>query len=95
MASTARAYPTPYIASPPPLDPSGLNVYLQKELAALQRTIAGVVVMLPQDAIAAPAKPQDGMIRRSMAPWRPVAGQTADRWVIYLAGAWGYLNEST
>lgn len=90
MASSSRV-PAPYSPRPTPPLPASLPVFLTRELRDIQETLAGVLALLPQDAVMAPDNPVSGMIRRAVAPWRPVIGQTADRWVSYQAGAWAYL----
>jgi hypothetical protein len=84
-------YPKPYQTRSPPSLPDPTNSYLTLELRSIQETLRGVLDMMPQDAIAAPAAPREGMMRLAKSPWRPVAGQTADKWVTYVNGAWAYL----
>lgn len=86
MASTP--FPTPYSPSPSPNLPGGDNKWLTKEFRNIQTTLAGVLTLLPQAAVAPPASPLAGMIRHSEAPWRPLVGQTTDQWVQYLGGSW-------
>ena len=79
---------------PVPGDEGPRAAHFAEELRALQETLEGVLYLLPQRSIAAPARPREGMIRYSMTPWWPVAGQAADRWVIYCedTNVWNYLD---
>lgn len=81
------AYPQSYRPILPPAN-------LTREFQALQDTLTGVLDMLPQRTSEAPLRPRDGMIRLSLSPWWPVAGQAADRWVIYdgTTELWAYLD---
>lgn len=83
--------PTAYRAPTLPPDPANLPTYLARELRSLERVIDGLLDFLPRDANAAPRNPLVGMIRRAVAPWRPVAGQSSDRWVQYDGTQWTYL----
>jgi hypothetical protein len=86
--------PKGFIRTSVPLlaDPSG--TYLQNELSAIQASIATLLIFSPSAATKPPTALGDGMIRLSRAPWRPLAGQTADTWVYYDApsGSWMALN---
>jgi hypothetical protein len=87
------AYPLPYAPRSAPIIPGGEAQYLQQELREIQDTLNGVLDMLPQEASAPPARPRPGMIRRAVAPWRPVGG-TADVWVSWhpATASWALLN---
>lgn len=75
--------PTAYTPRPLPTLGTDLRTYAQRELRDVGDSIGSILLMLPQDAVAVPAKLVHGMIRKAKSPWRPVAGQTTDRWVIY------------
>lgn len=90
--STSPTFPTPYVPRPVPTIDGGDAVYLQRELRALQVSVQSLIFMSPQNASLPPDRPRSGMIRRAVSPWRPVAGQTTDRWVSYDGSAWGYLT---
>lgn len=80
-------YPPSYRSILPPAN-------LTREFQAIQDTLTGVLDMLPQRTSVAPPRPRDGMVRFSVTPWWPVAGQAADRWVIFNddLDAWAYLD---
>jgi hypothetical protein len=84
--------PTPYIRGPAPLSPDGYPVYIGRELDKIAKAIRTLVDLAPQAAIKAPARPIENMIRFAKSPWRPVSGQTQDKWVTYVAGSWNYLS---
>lgn len=84
--------PTPYGTGPTPIDTTGYQNYVQKELEKIATSLSTICALLPQAATRAPTKPIENMQRFSKDPWRPVAGQTTDRWVTYVNGAWVYLN---
>ena len=86
--------PTAYVRGPAPTSVEGYQTYVANELAKIARSIDSLVALSPQAAIKAPARPIENMIRFAKAPWRPVAGQTTDRWVCYVAGNWAYLASS-
>ncbi len=88
MPSTV--YPVPYSPRVAPTLPGGEMPYLRQELIAIQATLDGVLALLPQVATIAPSAPHTGMIRKAISPWRPVSGQTSDRWVIYNGTTWDY-----
>jgi hypothetical protein len=79
---------------PAPTEGVAVQRHLAEELRAVQETLEGVLDMLPQSASEAPPRPRNGMIRRAESPWRPVVGQTTDRWVIYddATPGWSYLD---
>lgn len=83
-------YPAAFVPDGSPNLPGGDDKYLRAQLAAIQTTLDQVLNMLPQVATAAPVRPQAGMIRKAVSPWRPVVGQTTDRWVVYSGTAWEY-----
>ena len=85
-------YPRPYRPGPPPLLPGGEQKYLLDELQTLRERFDEVLDMLPISTTTAPVRPREGMIRKSMNPWRPVVGQVTDKWVIYNGTAWEYLD---
>jgi hypothetical protein len=88
----AKGQPTAYtVGAGPSCDPSS-PVYLQNQLRALSATLEQMRQMTPQPATKAPASPVNGMHRLACAPWRPVVGQTTDRWVTYYSGNWIYSN---
>lgn len=85
---TKSSAPPLYTVASPPTIPGGDAVYLAAQLAAIANSLSGVRLMTPQSAAVAPKVLQDGMLRLSRDPWRPVSGQTADAWVYYdAAGA--------
>lgn len=88
MASSV--YPVPYSPRVAPTLPGGEMPYLRQELLSVQTTLDGVLSLLPRVATIAPAVPRVGMIRKAMSPWRPVSGQSSDRWVIYDGLVWTY-----
>lgn len=88
---SAGTAPLPYVPGNLPGAPQGLPRYLQDELRRLEATLQTVILLTPQTATRAPRVPIDGMQRYAKDPWRPVVGQTTDRWVTYVAGAWAYL----
>ena len=92
MAANNRNEPTPYHPRPLPPRPESLPVFVTRELRDLEATLTSVLALLPRNASAAPSDPVPGMIRRAVAPWRPVAGQTKDRWVSFDGNAWTYLT---
>lgn len=73
----------PYTPGALPILPTGDGPYVQRELAAINRTIDSLVLMAPQPATQAPKQLADGMIRYARSPFWPVAGQVADAWVWY------------
>ena len=79
------------LGSAPPGD-KGLDVYMKRALQQISASITSLLTLTPQVATKAPVPPVVGMQRLAVAPWRPVAGQTADRWVTYYGGAWVYSN---
>ena len=80
-------------SSPPALDGGDVR-YLAQELTKIQEALQAIQNLTPQQCSIAPPKPLPTMIRFAMAPWRPVAGQTTDKWVTYVNGAWAYLASS-
>jgi hypothetical protein len=80
-------YPTPYQRRTPPTGPVSPE-YLRVELTNIQQTLAQMLSMFPQAATVAPGRPQEGMVRFAMAPWRPIGGTTTDGWVIFNGTAW-------
>ena len=85
-------YPTPYRPAAPPTIPGGDRMFFLEEFTKLRRTLAEVQDMLPEKTNAAPGRPREGMVRKALSPWRPVVGQTTDKWVIYNGSAWEYLD---
>lgn len=86
--------PTPFQRSPQPLIDGGDGAYLRTELQNVHAAIESTQLFTPCPAIKAPASPVDGMIRLARKPWRPVAGQTVDKWVYYdgVGAVWRYLG---
>ena len=85
--------PIPYTRGDFPTLPGGDTTYVREELSHIQATLDAILTLLPQGAVAAPKRLRHGMVRRSMAPWWPVSGQAADKWVWYDADlpGWAYL----
>lgn len=80
-----------YTVSPPPSLPASLPNFANTEFRKLEQSLADLFDMTPQATNTVPPAPRDGMIRLAQAPWRPVAGQSANAWVYYDAGVWRYL----
>jgi hypothetical protein len=85
--------PLPYTPSPAPTLDGGDVLWGQQQFDRISATLNSLLALTPQPATAAPKAPQDGMIRLARSPWRPVSGQTADKWVYWDApsGSWLYL----
>jgi len=79
----ALTRPTPYRRSTSPSLAGGELRFLMDQLQRLETTLGDLCALCPQEADAAPAAPRSGMQRLARAPWRPVAGQTADAWVYF------------
>lgn len=77
-----------------PLLPGGEGPFAQREFDKLETVLSSHTDMLPQAATKAPSVLADGMIRLARNPWRPVSGQTVDKWVYYDAagGIWRYTD---
>jgi hypothetical protein len=85
---TKPSAPPRYVVGSAPALPGGDAVYLDSQLQAIANSLAGINLMTPQSATAAPKTLLDGMMRLSRNPWRPVAGQTTDQLVYWdAAGA--------
>lgn len=80
---TKSSAPPRYVVGSTPSLPGGDAVYLDSQLSAIANSLAGINLMTPQSATAAPKTLLDGMMRLSRNPWRPVSGQTVDQWVYW------------
>lgn len=93
MSRTPGPAPTGYVVGATPLIAGGDAVYLGRQLQAISDSILSLVRLTPQPATTPPRTLTDGMQRLARAPWWPVVGQTADRWVYFdgPTGTWLYL----
>lgn len=83
--------PTPFRRGSPPSIPGGDRQFLVEELRRLELTLRDLCDLVPQETNTPPTRPRSGMIRRALAPWRPVVGQTEDAWVSFDGASWTYL----
>jgi len=90
--STQGTTPSAYTPSSLPTIDGGIPTYTQRELLKIAAALAQTTTLTPQSCDKSPVNPIVGMQRLALAPWRPVSGQTTDRWVTYHGGAWVYLN---
>jgi hypothetical protein len=79
------AVPVAFVRQAPPQDQKALVLYLMSEVEKLQTSIATLVNLVPQVAIAPPVPALNGMIRYAKAPWDPLG--TGDAFVKY-DGSW-------
>ena len=82
--------PNTYVRGEIPLLPEGDGPFTRSELDKIQAAIASLVEFVPQGTTYAPRKPQHGMVRKAMDPWRPLGG-TVDLWVQYDADVPGWV----
>jgi hypothetical protein len=57
--------------------------WVYTNLKLIMTAINQLVIMTPQSAIRAPAKPQDGMQRLARAPWCPITANETNVWVYW------------
>ena len=83
-------FPRPYVPRQFPAfrDLTGASRYVLQDGKDTAATISDLLLAYPQVAVAAPANPSIGWIRKAMAPWRPLSGQTADQWVVFNGTDW-------
>lgn len=94
MASVKpSAPPAPAQGAMPILGDDGAQVWAHQRIKALLNSVTALVGCAVSNLMAAPKTPQDGQLVLSRAPWRPVAGQTADAWVYWdqAGGVWRFI----
>lgn len=94
-ASVKSTLPTPPSQGALPLiEGEGAQVWANARIKSLLNSVTSLIACAVSNSMAAPKIPQDGQLILARAPWRPVAGQTADAWCYFdgAAGIWRLLT---